>query len=313
VTGEGPGADSQPTIAIVVGVGRSGSTILDVILGSDPSIESVGELVNVARSGWINDEFCACGKRVQSCEYWTEVRADMERNAGPFDPRDYLRLQGEFERARGMWRWWTGPPSEEHLRYGRLSLALYSAIGRVSGRPIIVDSSKNPVRAVALSRVLGPDVRLLHLVRDPRGVAWSLRKPLARDDAAGVQRDIPSRPAWRTSLLWTWVNGLSEIAARRFAPERRATIRYEDLLADTPRVLEVVGRLLGVDLGELAKRVAAGEPLTSGHAVAGNRLRMQEAIRLRADVEWRERLDARDRATVRAIAAPLMWRYGYRS
>ena len=313
MTGDAAGAEAQPTVAFVVGVGRSGSTILDVVLGSDPAIEGVGELVNVARSGWINDEYCACGKRVQSCDYWIEVRADVERTVGPFDPRDYLRLQGEFERARGMWRWWSGPPSEEHLRYGRQTLAIYSAIRRVSGRSIIVDSSKSPVRAVALARVLGPDLRLLHLVRDPRGVAWSLLKPIARDDAAGVQRDIPSRPAWRTSLLWSEVNMLSEVAARRFAPHRRATVRYEDFLADPARVLDVIGRVLDVDLTELAKRVVAEEPLTSGHKVAGNRLRMQEAIRLRADVEWRERLSSRDRATVRAIAAPLMWRYGYRS
>ncbi len=269
MTGNAAGDAARPTIAFVVGVGRSGSTILDVVLGSDPSIEGVGELVNVARSGWINDEFCACGKRVQSCEYWTAVRADVERTVGSFDPHGYLGLQSEFERARGMWRWWTGPPSEEHRRYGHQTLAIYSAIRRVSGRPVVVDSSKSPVRALALSRVLGPDLRLLHLVRDPRGVAWSLLKPYARDDAAGVQRDIPSRPAWRTSLLWSEVNALSEVAARRFAPERRATIRYEDFLADPARVLDTVGRVLSADLSELGKRVVAGEAMTSGHNGGG--------------------------------------------
>jgi Sulfotransferase family len=313
VTGDAVGAETQPTIALVVGVGRSGSTILDVILGSDPSIEGVGELVNVARSGWINDEYCACGKRVQSCEYWIAVRSDVERTVGPFDPHAYLRLQREFERARGMWRWWTGPPTEDHFRYGRQTLAIYSAIQRVSARPIIVDSSKSPVRAVALTRVLGPDLRLLHLIRDPRGVAWSFLKPYTRNDARGIQHDIPSSPAWRTSLLWAEVNALSEVAARRFAPERRATIRYEDFLADPARVLDVVGRVLGADLSELGKRVAASEPLTSGHRVAGNRLRMHGSIRLRPDTEWRERLAPRDRATVRALAGLLMWRYGYRS
>ena len=98
-----------------------------------------------------------------------------------------------------------------------------------------------------------------------------------------------------------------------FPPERRASIRYEDFLADPARVLDVVGRVLGADLTELGKRVAAGEPLTSGHKVAGNRLRMQGSIRLRPDTEWRGRLAPRDRATVRAVAGPLMWRYGYRS
>jgi hypothetical protein len=183
----------------------------------------------------------------------------------------------------------------------------------VSGRSIIVDSSKSPVRALALARVLGPDLRLLHLVRDPRGVAWSYLKPYTRDDAAGVQHTIPSRPVWRTSLRWSEVNAVSEVAARRFAPERRARIRYEDLLADPADVLHVAGRVLGVDLDELAKRLESGEEFTSAHQVAGNRLRMQGAVRLRPDTEWRAGLGPRDRAAVRAIAGPLMWRYGYRS
>ena len=170
----------------------------------------------------------------------------MERTAGPFDPHEYLRLQGEFERARGMWRWWTGPPSEEHLRYGRQTLAIYSAIQRVSGRSVIVDSSKSPVRAVALSRVLGPDLRLLHLVRDPRGVAWSLLKPYvarrrgrrpARHPVAAGLADEPALDVRSTRCRRS--------AARRFAPDRRATIRYEDFLADPARVLDAVGRRAG--------------------------------------------------------------------
>src|SRR3712207_6848820 len=38
------------------GLGRSGSTVLDVVLGNHPSIESVGEVGNLFRTGWVSRE-----------------------------------------------------------------------------------------------------------------------------------------------------------------------------------------------------------------------------------------------------------------
>jgi len=37
-------------------LGRSGSTILDVVLGNHPQIESVGEVGNLVRNDWISRE-----------------------------------------------------------------------------------------------------------------------------------------------------------------------------------------------------------------------------------------------------------------
>jgi hypothetical protein len=61
----------------ITGLGRSGSTILDVVLGNHPDIESVGEVGNLMRNGWISREslrgvdpkrlrrpICSCGKRL---------------------------------------------------------------------------------------------------------------------------------------------------------------------------------------------------------------------------------------------------------
>jgi hypothetical protein len=309
--------DSVETLKVlmVVGVGRSGSTVLDIILGNHPDIESVGELTNVARLGWINDEYCACGLRVGECPYWGEVRRRVESEIGALDPEAYLSLQRRFERIRQMWRipLERRSPSPDFLVYERQTLAIYDAVRQTAGRPIVVDSSKNPVRALALSLVPGLDVHVLHLVRSAGGVTWSLKKPYRRDDAGGVQRDMPSRPAWRTALVWTRGNALAELIARRFPPDRRAFLTYEALVEDPAGSIERVGRLLGVDLSALGLRVAAGEPMAAGHTIAGNRVRMRGSVRLQADVEWRDRLSSSDRAVVTAIAGPLMSHYGYGS
>ncbi len=76
-------------------------------------------------------------------------------------------------------------------RYAEYTGALFNAIADLSGADVIVDSSKSPARALALSRTPGLDVRMLHLVRDVRGVAYSLRKlsaPKPGEDLLGVAR-----------------------------------------------------------------------------------------------------------------------------
>jgi hypothetical protein len=40
----------------ITGLDRSGSTILDIVLGNHPDIESVGEVANIFVNGWISHE-----------------------------------------------------------------------------------------------------------------------------------------------------------------------------------------------------------------------------------------------------------------
>ncbi len=49
-------AQTPVKILKITGLGRSGSTILDVVLGNHPQIESVGEVGNLVRNGWISRE-----------------------------------------------------------------------------------------------------------------------------------------------------------------------------------------------------------------------------------------------------------------
>ena len=80
-------------IIYIVGAGRSGSTVLDTVLGNHPDAVSVGELSNLHRSGWVNNEFCACGEPADGCGFWNEVRsAWMKANRGD-EFEYYLAMQ----------------------------------------------------------------------------------------------------------------------------------------------------------------------------------------------------------------------------
>lgn len=292
-------------VLYIAGAGRSGSTLLDLILGNHREIASVGELAKLPSHGWVRRDYCGCGEPGHLCPFWSEVR---RRWLGPGEGAaalaEVLELQGLFERAR---RWprllaEAGDPSPELLRYADLMASLYRAILAVSGRRVVVDSSKNPARAFALALSPGIDLRLLHLVRDPRGMAFSYAKAFAEDRRRGVQEAIAPQPPLKSALAWRLVNRLAARVRAVLPPARSAELRYEDLVGDPVAELGRLGPLVGLDLAPLGRRVAAGEELAIQHPIAGSRLRMMGSFRLRPDVEWQSAMPARQQRLVARLA-----------
>ena len=108
------------TVLKLTGLRRSGSTILDVVLGNHPSTESVGEVGNLARSGWISPgslhgidpkrlpsrPLCTCGKRLdvpyvespeEACPFWSGVRREWAGRVDPDAIEGYPKHQNNFE------------------------------------------------------------------------------------------------------------------------------------------------------------------------------------------------------------------------
>lgn len=309
------GVKTQPVrVLYVMGSGHSGSTMLDIVLGNHPQIESVGEFQGLSKAGWINNGQCACGQRARECDYWNRVRQVLEARTGPFDPYAYATLQDTYERYHWPFRLLAERrrPSPTFLRYSRLTADLFAAVREVSGRPVIVDSSKNPSRAFALALNPAVDLRLVTLVRDARAVAWSLKRGQVRGEALGTERNRDSRPVWRAAAFWAWCHVNVSWVAACLPPDHRTFVRYEDFVAAPGVPLMTIGSLFGLDLSEVASRVIAGEPMTVGHNIAGNRLRMQGSVRLNPDFQWRSRLSRSDQVVIWSIAGPQMFWYGYR-
>ena len=73
--------------------------------------------------------------------------------------------------------------------------ALYEAIVEVTGKAAVADSSKKPNRAFALAQSERLELKVLHLVRDGRGVVWSQLKPRKQDVEGGIPVDHVAAPA----------------------------------------------------------------------------------------------------------------------
>ncbi|MBV8982736.1 MAG: sulfotransferase, partial [Acidimicrobiia bacterium] len=170
-------------VLYIAGTGRSGSTLLARILHASGGVFAGGELRYVWQRGVLEDRLCGCGERFSRCPFWTDV---IDRGfGGPahVDAQKVVAEQRALTRLRQVPKILTtggGGVSGEYLH--TLS-KLYSAIAQVSGCELIVDSSKLPSYGCVLGQVPGLDVRFVHLVRDPRGAAYSWTRAKALPDA----------------------------------------------------------------------------------------------------------------------------------
>ena len=302
---------SAVKVVFIAGYGRSGSTLLDRMLGQVEGFCSAGELRHVLREGYVENRLCGCGTPFRSCPFWREVTGEAFGTIDRFDARQLL---GAKERVDRWWRlpqlaWGLGSSAGQAdlARYRDALRRLYAAIGAVSGADVIVDSTKDVSHGYVL-RGIGEPVEpyVVHLVRDSRAVAHSWRRTKFNPGSGG---DMQRYGALRTSAEWTAINALT--ALHRRLGSRYALLRYRDLAADPPAAVRTVLELVGEGGRGLPFTAPDTVVLGEQHTAAGNPMRFQRGeLTVRPDERWRDHMPAGARALVTALTLPSLSRYG---
>jgi hypothetical protein len=303
-------------ILYIGGWGRSGSTLLARMLAQVRGLIAVGEVRDIWLRGCIEDRLCGCGVRFHDCEFWTAVGEKAFGGWSEVNPSKMLRLRNAVDRP------WTMPAlmrpglssrlDREAGRYIDVLGRMYSAVSDVSGNGVIVDSSKIPSHGLLVTRIPDVDVRVVHLVRDSRGVVFSWQKHVRKPDRPADADEMLRYGALSASGRYVLYNLLTESLRRVGAPYLR--LRYEDLLADPARSLQRILRGVGVasDDSGLHFLTDGSASLRPSHTVDGNPMRFERGpVKLRLDDEWRTNLGRRDRVLVSLLTAPVLARYGY--
>jgi len=308
----GPGG--SPSVVFVGGYARTGSTLLDRLLGQIDGFASFGELRHVWERNFRGNQLCGCGEPFRECPFWNEVVVVAFGGWDGVDPaavgRDKRRVDSVWNIPRNLSGGWTAGYRAALGRYLEAVGALYRAMASVSGARFLVDSTKDPQHLYVL-RLAGMDVRVAHLVRDSRAVAFSWRRVRRRPEITWREQDMPRFPVVRSAMAWDVANLAAE--ASRLAGIPYAFVRYEDLIGDAREELGRLARELRLGEVDLSFLGDGRATLGRAHTVAGNPMRFAEGtIELRADTEWATAMPGGDRAVVTGLTAPLLAHYGYR-
>ena len=316
------GDHHRQRVLCLTGAGQSGSALLETLLNELPDVVAVGASAGVWRRGVLDGGSCDCGYGFDSCVRW---KAIGDRAFGGWDQVDAVRA-AELATSAGRLRSLPAilrsaaapgpqprllPDNDEYLTLirpvllaaGHRSPATGGAHqpegdrdGAMIEGTVVVDSSPQPTMAAVLSLDPALDVRVVHLVRDPRGVANA--RP---QDPVG-------------SVVGGWL--AADVAVGRLA--RRLPVlalRYEDLLAAPAHQLHRVATFAGVPSDRIDLRFVQGRTVRLQrplHSLAGDPSSFggTELTLATADPWPAELAGSRRRATT-ALTGPLLRRHGY--
>jgi hypothetical protein len=305
--------ETTTRVLYIAGWGRSGSTLVEGMLDQVRGFVGVGEVKFLWERGLIENRRCSCGTPIRACEFWTSVLRRAYGRTPATETVLALDSASNRFRTRHLPRLLARPyatPGDLTEYYAALG-RLYRAMREESGAQVVVDSSKFPSYLVALLNTPGLDVRVAHIVRDPRAVAYSWQRHKPDPDAPGDAM-MPRLNPGATALYWSaWNLATERLVRRAGVPYLR--FRYEDLVTDPAATLTVIADLAGVQTDELPLLDDETTVLAPTHQVSGNPVRFRTgATTLRLDDEWKLGLSPGARHLTGTLTAPLRRRYGYR-
>ena len=290
-------------VIYIVGCGRSGTTIMDILLGNHVGLLSVGELIH-AHDNWNEDKLCSCGANLKKCDVWGDVGVEFFEYNSENSYYNIIKRQKDIEKQSSIVKHIFGfYPKSVVQNYHSYVYGVFEMLKKKSSSSQIIDSSKSIGRCLLLLKNKKLNVKVIHLVRDPRGVYLSFQKKTIV---------TPTKSIFSLSFYWLIVNFLAEILRLKYGKNKVLRIRYEDLVTNSDVTLKEIQKFLCIDLSDVNKKIKNKIPMQRGHLASGNRLKNQDKpIVLQPDLEWGVKIKLHQRLLVQFLCLPHMFYYKY--
>lgn len=307
---------AKPLVVYIAGSGRSGSTLLERLLGQLDGVQTLGEVHHMWLRALGKNEQCGCSQSFTDCEFWTKVGQEAFGGWDNVSISEVEHLKSQVDRQRHQpltaLPWTSKNRTEKLLDYTDYYARVYHAVQKTTGARIIVDSGKHPSLALALTHRRDIDLRVVHLVRDSRGVSHSWGKAVRRPEATtSADSMMQQYSPLVSSVLWLSTNVAAESLRLRGA--RGYRMRYEDLVSNPQEALrELFGSLGLPDELQLPIEQDGTIELRPNHSAAGNPMRFTVgSTTLRPDTAWHTQMSTKERRLVSLLTASLRYYYGY--
>jgi hypothetical protein len=301
-------------VIYLTGVSYCGSTLMSFVVNSHPQILSIGEM-GPAVAFEKEDYECSCGVELRRCPFVLAVKDVMERRYGVHFDIARWRLRHKYSDNRFFNSLMLGGLRSPLLRsmrdavrpfipsfrarmndFARRNEAFIRASLDVSGKQVFFDATKVYPRIPFLQGIKGINLKVLHLVRDPRGYVYS-----AREKNESKSPQIASRD-------WVRENSSIERHLRNMPSNRWIRIKYEVFCTELKKTLELLMNFIGVESFSFSYNY-----YETTHHIIGNRMRLSSDPRksIVLDENWKNALSLNDLKIISQIAGPLARKYGY--
>lgn len=311
---------SLPQMVYICSAGHSGSTLLDILLGANSNIESLGEITQLPKNIALNTQ-CCCGDMLDECVFWNEVLNRLDKRLNKSIRNDPYSLNLGFIHAvtvvdhKHQNRWQVLERKLAHAasffsyRYNlpKLGLveskfreaiankwALYEEVAAVSGKSHVVDSSKHYLEAVKLHQKSPANTKIILLIRDGRAVFNSgLKMGLGEKKALGAWLDTYQRAL---PLLDKYVPSTDVL-----------TVHYESLAKEPEATMRGICDFVGLEFQDSMVDLSA----SNNHIANGNNMRFEKGASIRYDDSWLKALSGEQLDFFEKHAGSMNARLGY--
>lgn len=299
---------TAPELIYIASDVRSGSTLLDLMLGSHSEISSVGEIQYLSDhfgrkgTGYSWDWKCTCGKDFNDCEFWSKINNMVKEKTGidiadrdtwvrrVKQPFPYLMMPDVLLKRVSK----KSSSLSKGMDASFYCWQIVDSISEQTGRSLIVDSSKNSEQFRYLYFWRPRSMKMIHLIRDGRGVVYS--KMTRAGDT--------SRKATKN---WVLENLKISFVKKLVNRNNILTIKYEDLCNDPEREVSRIYSFLNIEdeINLLTKE--------DRHNVCGSPHRFDwKNMEIKLDERWKEELSDENRKTFNTFGGWLNRIYGYK-
>jgi hypothetical protein len=287
--------------------GRSGSTLLDSILGASDNITTLGELQILPYELTNEAQPCGCGSRVVDCKFWKKV---LENNKYIHNP-----LFTKFRSTKGSGK--AVRPVELisyflnlkrggiAYKYSKLSYDLIDYINRKEfnfndkGEQWFVDASKDPYRLSLMVESNLFNIKVIHIVKDPRSFVFS-----AVNRERWFKKNIKTI---RMAVRYLVQNKIIEYIMPK-AEDKSITIRYESLATSPRETLLLISNKLNISIDQ--DSIDDFRSVLQ-HGISGNHSRIEQK-NIKLDTRWKLLFKKRYCVIVWFVTFILAKKYGYK-
>jgi hypothetical protein len=296
-------------IVYILGTGHSGSTLIDMFIGSRKEAFSLGELAFY--SHYLNkiphikidnvDGFkCTCGQYAWNCSFWKKVHEKVEKKNPIIKNRGYINT---FKILINILN-----PFENYLSFsidvGENKEVLDSIFEEAKklkkDAHFLVDSSKDPRRLYELikDKNIDPDdIYVLYLVRDGRAYVNSYRKDIENIEG------LDGRNILMTIVEWIGVHVASRRMLKKYKINHRVVV-YKDLVGSPERFVSDIVGFLNLEDSRKITRILNKVNSSTYHNLHGNPIRFSEIKDIYYDTSWKDELGTWTKVAISVIFYP---------